>query len=152
MQIILLEKTNLGEIGSVVTVKDGYARNFLIPRKKAVRATKVNIEFFEQRRAEIEAENAAKKAAAEELCTKIEGTNITIVRQAGEDGRLYGSVTSKDIVQALAKKIDVVVDSHAVIINDKFKEINSYQVQLVLHADVKASITLSISRTEEAAA
>ena len=152
MQIILLEKNNLGDIGSVVTVKNGYARNFLIPRNKAVRATKDNLEHFEKRRAEIEVENAAKKAAAEALFEKVNGLTITVVRQAGEDGRLYGSVTSKDIVAAIKAKSGVELDHHLVVITDKFKEISTYQVAISLHAEVKAEVSLSISRTDEVAA
>lgn len=152
MQIILLEKNNLGDIGSVVTVKNGYARNFLIPRNKAVRATKENVELFEKRRAEIEKENAAKKAAAEALFEQVNGLTVTVVRQAGEDGRLYGSVTSKDIAAAVKDKSGVELDHHLIVITDKFKEINNYQVAVQLHAEVKAEITLSIARTDDSAA
>lgn len=149
MQIILLERVEkLGNIGDVATVKNGFARNYLLPRKKAVRATKENLVLIEQQKAELEAQNAAKKVDAETLKAKIENMNVGLVRQAGEDGRLFGSVTAKDIVAAIKLKNGCEVSSEAVILNSKFKTLGTYSVELQLHVEVKASINLSISRTE----
>lgn len=152
MQIILLENVNqLGKIGEVVKVRDGYARNFLIPRKIAVRATKENLAFFENRRSEIEAQNLQKKQEAQVVLEAINGASVTLVRQAGEDGRLYGSVTAKDIVGALASKSGHTVSYTAVVLNNKFKEIGIYPITIQLHAEVIATINLNIARNEEEA-
>ncbi len=152
MQVILLEKVErLGAIGDVVTVKNGFARNFLLPRKKAIRATESNVQIVEQRKAELEAENAAKKAAAEKMVAKINGLMVNLIRQAGEDGRLYGSVTSRDIANAITQtgKADIAYDM--VILNSKFKEIGIYPIDVMLHAEVKAMVSLNIARSEEEA-
>lgn len=152
MQVILLEKVErLGAIGDVVTVKNGFARNFLLPRKKAIRATESNVQIVEQRKAELEAENAAKKAAAEKMVAKINGLMVNLIRQAGEDGRLYGSVTSRDIANAITQtgKADIAYDM--IILNNKFKEIGIYPIDVMLHAEVKAMVSLNIARSEEEA-
>lgn len=152
MQIILLENVNrLGKIGEVVKVRDGYARNFLIPRKIAVRATKENLVFVENRRAEIEAQNLQKKQEAQAVLEVINGTSVTLIRQAGEDGRLYGSVTSKDISAALAQKSGHAISHTVVVLNNKFKEIGIYPITIQLHAEVVAIINLNIARNEEEA-
>ena len=152
MQVILLENINrLGKIGEVVRVRDGYARNFLIPRKIAVRATKENLVFFENRRAEIEAQNLQKKQEAQAVLEVINGASVTLVRQAGEDGRLYGSVTSKDIATAITDKSGHAISYTVVILNNKFKEIGIYPITLQLHAEVVATINLNIARNEEEA-
>lgn len=152
MQIILLENlSNLGKLGQVVSVKNGYARNFLLPKKKAIRATEENIKLFEERRAIIEKEDAEKKALSEKICEKINGMQVVIIRQAGEDGRLYGSVAARDIANAISQKFKEEVPSSAVVLNIKFKEIGIYNVDIMLHADVKASIQLNIARSEEEA-
>ncbi|HEX7053347.1 MAG TPA: 50S ribosomal protein L9, partial [Burkholderiales bacterium] len=105
MQVILMEKvTNLGELGDVVKVKDGYARNFLIPKGKAKRATPENLKAFEERRAELEKAQAAALAEAKSRAEKLEGLTLQITQKAGPDGRLFGSVTNYDIVEALAKQ------------------------------------------------
>lgn len=152
MQVILLENVNrLGKIGEVVKVRDGFARNFLIPRKKAVRATKENLVYFENRRSEIEAQNQQRKFEAQGICDAINGTSVTLVRQAGEDGRLYGSVTAKDIAQALSDKTGHSVSYTVVVLNNKFKEIGIYPITLQLHAEVAAIINLNVARNEEEA-
>jgi large subunit ribosomal protein L9 len=149
MQVILLEKVGkLGNIGSVTEVKDGYARNFLIPRKKALRATKANIAFFEAQKAEIEKANSEKKLAAEAKLPKFEGLSVTIVRQAGEDGRLYGSVSNSDIAKVISNKVGEVIEAEHVLTAVKLKEIGTSQVEVALHPEVKATIELVISRNE----
>ena len=106
MQVILMEKvTNLGNLGDIVKVKDGYARNYLIPQKKAKRATPENIAEFERRRAELERQQAEKLAAAQALASRLEGITVQITRKAGEDGRLFGSVTNIDIAEGLQRQI-----------------------------------------------
>jgi len=152
MQIILLENVSrLGKIGEVVKVRDGYARNFLIPRKIAVRATKENLVFFENRRTEIEEQNLQRKQEAQAVLEAINGVSVTLVRQAGEDGRLYGSVTSKDISTALAEKSGHAISYTVVVLNNKFKEIGIYPITIQLHAEVAATINLNIARNEEEA-
>lgn len=149
MQIILLENVNkLGKIGESVKVKDGFARNFLIPRSKAVRATKDNLALFEQRKAELEAKNLAAKNAAEAQAKILEGTSVILIRQAGEDGRLYGSVTSKDIANAVTEQVRHQACYTTVILNSKFKELGIYPVTLQLHSEVAAVINLNIARNE----
>ncbi len=152
MQVILLERVErLGSIGSVVNVKNGYARNFLFPRKKAIRATEANVKVVELRKAELEAENAAKKAAAEKMVSKINGLMVNLIRQAGEDGRLYGSVTSRDIANAIAQTGKAEVAYDMIVLNSKFKELGIYPVDVMLHSEVKAVISLNIARSEEEA-
>lgn len=149
MDVILLEKVGrLGTIGAVVSVKNGYARNFLIPRKKALRATKANVEFFAQQKAELEAANAARKAAAEAMIETVQGITVALVRQAGEDGRLYGSVTANDIAKLVAAKTGVAIEAEHIVLNAKIKEIGVYQVEVMLHPEVKTTVDLSIARSE----
>jgi large subunit ribosomal protein L9 len=152
MQVILLEKVGKwGNIGSVVTVKDGFARNYLFPRNKAIRATKNNLVKIEARRAELEQENQARKAAAEKSSEAISGMNIVIIRQAGEDGRLYGSITARDVARALSDKAKQEIDSEAVSIPVKIKEIGIYNLEIALHPDVKVFISLNVARSDDEA-
>lgn len=152
MQVILLEKVGkFGNIGSVVTVKDGYARNYLLPRKKAIRATRTNIEYFERRREELELDNATKKAEAETLSAKLNGMTIILIRQAGDDGRLYGSVTGRDISRAIAEKAEVEVESEYIILGNKVKEIGIYTVTVALHPEVSVAISLNVARSDNEA-
>ncbi len=150
MLVILLEKVGrLGDMGAITKVKDGYARNFLIPRKKALRATKENLAFFEAQKAEIEKANAERKAAAEAKLPKFEGLSIMIVRQAGEDGRLYGSVSSADIAKAISDKLGETIEAEHIITTAKLKEIGISQIEVVLHPEVKTAVELVISRNEQ---
>lgn len=153
MQIILLEQVQkLGKPGTIIEVKNGYARNFLIPQRKALRATKANLAVYEEKRAEWEAANAAKKAAAEEMLSKLESMSVTLIRQAGEDDRLYGSVSSREIAEAIAAKLKQDFDPSFVSLNGRLKTIGTFQVSLALHPEVHTSISVTISRTEEKAA
>jgi large subunit ribosomal protein L9 len=150
MEVILLEKVaKLGSIGSVVTVKDGYGRNFLLPRNKAVRATQSNLKMFEARRQEIERENKMKKDAAEALLPKFSDVSVTLLRQAGEDGRLFGSVSSRDIAQAITDVVGLNVEYSQVVVPSKFKQVGTYSLSVELHPEVVAEISLVIARGEE---
>lgn len=152
MQVILIEAVDkLGKIGDVVNVADGYGRNYLIPRKKAIRATKSNIVYFEQQKAAIEAENQHKKQVAEELASKLKGLSITIVRQASDDGRLFGSVSARDIADAIESTSGNKVPYDTIILDSKYKSVGIYDVFINLHAEVKAKVTLSIARSVEEA-
>jgi large subunit ribosomal protein L9 len=145
MQIILLEKVvNLGQLGDVVKVKDGYARNFLIPQRMARRATKAAIEEFEAKRAELEKAQADKLAAAQALGEKLAGLNVQIANKAGVDGRLFGSVTNFDIAEALGKQGFKVEKAMVRLPNGPLKAIGEHKVEVAPHADVVAEITVTV--------
>ncbi|MBN8531020.1 MAG: 50S ribosomal protein L9, partial [Alphaproteobacteria bacterium] len=140
----------LGGMGDTVKVKDGYARNFLLPQKKALRANAENKEIFAAQRARIEADNAKLKADAEAQLPKIDGVSVTVIRQASEDGRLYGSVGPRDVEIALKEKGLDIPRKH-IQLADSIKNIGAYKAVIKLHAEVNASITVNVSRTEESA-
>ncbi|HEX9392599.1 MAG TPA: 50S ribosomal protein L9 [Usitatibacteraceae bacterium] len=145
MQIILMEKVvNLGQLGDVVKVKDGYARNFLIPEGKAKRATDANKAEFEAKRAELEKKAQEILAAAQARAEKLEGYLVQVTQKAGVDGRLFGSVTNTDIAEALTKQGFDVKKSEVVMPNGPLKVIGDSQLTLSLHTDVKATITVSV--------
>lgn len=145
MQIILLEKvTNLGTLGDIVKVKDGYARNFLIPQGKAKRATDSNKAEFEARRAELERAQAGKLAEAQAMAAKLEGLMVQITRKAGMDGRLFGSVSNADIAEAL-EALGFSIERSALRLPDgPIKQVGDVQIDVALHADVVTSITASV--------
>lgn len=145
MQIILLEKViNLGNLGDVVKVKDGYARNFLIPQKKAKRATPSAMAEFEARRAELEKAAAEKLAAAQGVADKMNGTAVTVARKAGMDGRLFGSVGNADVAEAL-KLAGFDVDKAAVRMPEgPLKTIGEFPLDIALHTDVLANISVNV--------
>ena len=146
MQIILLEKVvNLGNLGDVVKVKDGYARNFLIPQRKAKRATPAAMAEFEARRAELEKIAAEKLAAAQGVADKMAGLSVTVTRKAGMDGRLFGSVGNADIAEAL-KTAGFDVDKSAVrMAEGPLKAIGEFPLDVALHTDVLANITVVVA-------
>ncbi|ULJ61846.1 50S ribosomal protein L9 [Wielerella bovis] len=145
MQIILLERVaGLGNLGDVVTVKNGYARNFLIPTAKAKRATEANLKEFEARRAELEAKQAAILADAQARQAKLDGQTITVAQKAGVDGRLFGSVTNADIAEAIKAAGIEVVKSNVRLPEGPFKAIGEYEVEIALHADAVATIKVVI--------
>lgn len=145
MQIILMEKVvNLGQLGDVVKVKNGYARNFLIPQGKAKRVTPENLAEFEKRRAELERQQAEKLSGAQEKAAKLEGLMVQITRKAGVDGRLFGSVTNFDIADALKAQGFEVEKSEIRMPQGPLKSVGDAQVQIVLHSDVLANITVSV--------
>ena len=151
-EIILLERVeNLGKMGELVKVKPGFARNFLLPQRKALRATKENLAYFEAQRKALEAQNDARKAEAEKESKKLEGLKVVILRQASEAGHLYGSVASRDIAEAIAAKVGVTMSRNQVQMNDAFKSIGMFPVKIALHPEVKVEITLNIARSEEEA-
>ena len=145
MQIILMEKVvNLGGLGDVVKVKDGYARNFLIPQGKAKRATEANRKVFEEKRAELESAHAAAVAAAQDQALKLEGLMLQITRKTGVDGRLFGSVSTHDITEALAAQGFQIEKSAVRLPEGPLKNIGDTPVQIALHADVVATVTVSV--------
>lgn len=146
MQIILLERVaGLGNLGDVVTVKNGYARNFLIPTAKAKRATEANLKEFEERRAELEAKQAAVLADAQARQAKLDGQTITISQKAGVDGRLFGSVTNADIADAIKANGIEVVKANVRLPEGPFKAVGEYTVEVALHADAIATITVVVA-------
>ena len=148
MEIILLERIDkLGQMGDVVNVKNGYARNYLFPQKKALRKTADNMKAFEAKRAEYEAMNAKLKAEAEQLAKDLKGLSVTIIRQAAETGQLYGSVTGRDICEAIAEK-GFKVERRHVELNVPFKVMGVFDVALKLHPDVEQVIRVNIARSE----
>ena len=145
MQVILMEKlANLGDLGEVVRVKDGYARNYLIPHGKAKRATEANIKAFEARRTELEKAQAQALAAAQERSAKLEGMTLQIVQKAGVDGRLFGSVTNYDIVEALTKQGHEIERSQVRMPDGPLKQVGDYKLQVVVHADVIVAINVAV--------
>jgi len=145
MQVILMEKVaNLGNLGDVVKVKDGYARNFLIPHGKAKRATDENLKAFEARRAELEKVQAAALAQARERGAKLDGQALKIAQKAGVDGRLFGSVTNYDIVDALKAQGHEVERSQVRMPTGPLKQVGEYPIQIALHTDVVVTITVSV--------
>ena len=145
MQVILMEKVgNLGNLGDVVKVKDGFARNYLIPHGKAKRATAENLKVFESRRAELERMQAESLAQAQERATKLEGLIIQVTQKAGVDGRLFGSVTTYDIVEALKKQGFEVERAQVRLPQGPLKQVGEFPIQIGLHADAVATIKVSV--------
>ena len=151
MQVILLERVeSLGGIGDEVKVRDGFARNFLLPQKKALRATDANKKLFEAQRAAIEARNAEARAAAEKSSGKIDGSSYVLIRQAGEAGQLYGSVSSRDIADEIVKA-GAKIDRGAVVLDKPIKTIGLYDVRVRLHAEVVANVKVNVARSADEA-
>ncbi len=145
MQVILMEKmANLGNLGYVVKVKDGFARNYLIPQGKAKRATEANLKAFEARRAELENAQAAALAKAQERAAKLEGLMLQITQKAGVDGRLFGSVTNYDVVEALKAQGIEVERSEVRMPQGPLKQVGDHHIEIALHSDVVATITVSV--------
>ena len=151
MQVVLLERVDkLGAIGDVVTVKPGYARNFLLPQSKALRATKANMERFEREREVIEKLNAERAEKAREEGSHLDGATFVLIRQASESGQLYGSVSTRDIAEA-ATTPEFNVSRGMVDLNTAIKTLGLHEVRLVLHADVDVIVTINVARTEDEA-
>ena len=145
MQVILMEKlANLGDLGEVVKVKDGYARNYLIPHGKAKRATEANIKAFEARRVDLEKAQSDALGRAQERGAKLDGLTVQIVQKAGVDGRLFGSVTNYDIVEALKKQGDEVERSQVRMPDGPLKQVGDYRLQIALHPDVTVAINVAV--------
>lgn len=151
-QVILLERVdNLGDLGEVVSVKPGYARNYLIPQNKALRATKDNIAYFEAKKADIEKQNEANKKTAQTEAKKIEGLTVALIRLASESGQLFGSVNARDIAEVVEEKSGVKIARSAITIHEAFKTIGLFDVTIALHPEVKFDVTLNIARSEDEA-
>lgn len=151
MQVILLERVeNLGQMGDVVTVRPGYARNFLLPRQKALRATKDNISFFDGKKKELEAQNLKRREEAEKVSVKMEGLKVSLIRQASEAGQLYGSVTARDIADAVTAK-GFKIDREQVTMDRAYKLLGLYPVKVYLHPEVMVEVTINIARSAEEA-
>lgn len=151
MDIILLERVEkLGIMGQIVSVKNGFARNFLLPRKKAVRATKSALAAFEAQKAQLEADNIKQKAEAETVAKRMEGLTVELIRQAGASGHLFGSASSRDIADAIATK-GYTVSKSQVVLDHPIKMLGSHQARVKLHPEVSINITVNIAQTEEEA-
>ena len=151
MELVLLERVeSLGRMGDVVTVKPGYARNYLLPRGKALRATKKNLQFFEARRADLEARNIERRSQAEGVAEDMQGLSVIIIRRASEMGHLYGSVTVRDVAEA-AEDAGVFIDRRQIRLARPIKELGLHEVTVQLHPEVAVSITANVARTSDEA-
>jgi large subunit ribosomal protein L9 len=151
IELILLERVeNLGQMGQVVKVRPGYARNFLLPQKKALRATKDNLAYFDKQRAQLEAQNLKRKGEAEQVSTKLDGLHVVIIRQAGESGQLYGSVSARDIADAVTTAGFTVARSQ-VVLDRPIKSLGLHKTRVVLHPEVSVTVTANIAQSPEEA-
>jgi large subunit ribosomal protein L9 len=151
MDIILLERVEkLGAIGDVVTVKDGYARNFLLPNKKALRANDANRKVFEANRAKIESDNATRREEAQKASGGVEGKQIVLIRAASQTGQLYGSVSVKDIVDGLAAQ-DAKVTKSMIVLERPIKTLGVFDVKVVLHPEVSVTVQVNVARSDDEA-
>ncbi|HSZ74967.1 MAG TPA: 50S ribosomal protein L9 [Rhizomicrobium sp.] len=151
MQVILLERVEkLGQMGDVVKVKDGFARNFLLPKKKALRATKANREYFDTQKHQLEAHNLARKSEAEAVAKKLEGKTFVLLRQAGDRGQLYGSVSPRDISDAISTG-GFTINRTQVPLHHAIKTIGLFPTAVVLHPEVRVTVTINVARTEDEA-
>ena len=152
MQVILLERMdNLGNMGDVVNVKPGYARNYLLPRAKALRATKESLALFEKQKAQLEADNAKRKEDALKSAQKVSGITANLIRQASEAGQLYGSVTARDIAEAISAKSGIKLDRTTVRMDRNYKTLGLFPIKIQLHAEVIETVTINIARSDEEA-
>jgi large subunit ribosomal protein L9 len=152
MEVILLERvTRLGQMGEVVRVRDGYARNFLLPQGKALRATDDNRKRFESERVQLEARNLERKGEAEKVAEKLNGQSFVVIRQAGETGQLYGSVTTRDLAEVMEAG-GFTVSRSQVALNQPLKTIGLHTVAIALHPEVETNVTVNIARSDDEAA
>jgi large subunit ribosomal protein L9 len=151
IELILLERVEkLGQMGQLVKVRPGYARNYLLPQKKAMRATKDNLAYFETRRVQLEADNLARKVDAEEVAKKLEDLSVVLIRQAGESGQLYGSVSARDISDAVTAA-GFTVDRQQIVLDRPIKTIGLHPVRVMLHPEVAVTVTANVAQSAEAA-
>ena len=151
-QVILLERVeSLGQMGDVVAVRPGYARNYLLPQKKALRASKENIAYFEAQKKVLAAENDKKRGEAEKVAKKLEGIKAPLIRQASEAGQLFGSVTSRDIAEQVNAAAGTKIERSMVQMNQNFKTVGLFNVDIALHPEVKVSVVVNIARSLEEA-
>jgi large subunit ribosomal protein L9 len=151
MQVVLLERVaKLGQMGEVVAVKDGYARNFLLPQGKALRATEANLKRFETDRAQLEARNLELRAEAEKVAKKLDGQSFTVIRSASDGGALYGSVTPRDIAES-ATAGGFSLDRRQVALDHPIKDLGLHPITITLHPEVTATITINVARSPDEA-
>ena len=151
MDIVLLQRVEkLGQMGDVVTVKDGYARNFLLPQGKGLRATKLNLVRFETERVQLETHSLELRAEAEKIAEKLNGQMFVIIRQASEAGSLYGSVAARDVAE-IATEGGFTVERRQVVLDRPVKELGLHDVRIILHPEVTATISVNVARSEEEA-
>ena len=151
IELILLQRVEkLGQMGEVVKVKPGYARNFLLPQKKALRATKDNLAKFEGNRVHLEAQNIKRREEAERIAERVHGLSVTLIRQAGESGSLYGSVSNRDIAEGCAEG-GLTIDRNQVLLPHPIKTLGLTQVRVVLHPEVSMPVTVNVARSPEEA-
>ena len=151
LDVILLERVeNLGQMGEVVKVRPGFARNFLLPQKKALRATKDNLAYFETQRAQLEANNLHRKSEASEVGAKLEGLSVVVIRQAGESGQLYGSVAARDIAEAVTSA-GFTVDKRQIVLDRPIKTLGLHRLRVMLHPEIGVTITANVAQSEDGA-
>lgn len=151
VELILMQRVeHLGQMGEVVRVKPGYARNYLLPQKKAIRATKANLERFESQRAQLEAQNIKRREEAERLAERMAGLSVVIIRQAGEGGNLYGSVSARDIADAVTAG-GLTINRSQVVLEQPIKSVGLGQVRVALHPEVSLPVTVNVARSPEEA-
>lgn len=151
-QVILLQRVeHLGQMGDVVSVKPGYARNYLLPQRKALRASEANIAYFEGQKKHLEAENLKKKQEAEKRARAVDGKIVPLIRQASEAGQLFGSVTARDIAASLSEATSEKIDRSMVQMNQNYKLIGLFPIDVYLHPEVKTTVTINIARSPEEA-
>ncbi len=151
MDVILMQRIEkLGQMGDVVSVKPGYARNYLLPQHKAMRATKSNLDQFEMQKVQLEAENLQRREEAEKVAEKVSGLRVTLIRQAGESGQLYGSVSARDLAEA-ATQSGVTIERGQVILDRVVKTLGLHAIKIQLHPEVAVEITANVARSDEEA-
>ncbi len=151
VSVVLLERIEkLGQMGQVVNVKPGFARNYLLPQKKAMRATKENLAYFETQRTQLEANNLHRKSEAGDISAKVEGLTVPLIRQAGESGQLYGSVAARDIAEAVTKA-GFTVDKRQIVLDRPIKTLGLHRLRVMLHPEVAVTITANVAQSEEGA-
>src|SRR3954471_19727734 len=151
VDLMLLERVEkLGQMGQVVKVKPGYARNYLLPQKKAMRATKENMAYFETQRAQLEANNLQRKSEAAEIAERMDGLAIVVVRQAGENGQLYGSVAARDIADAVTAA-GYTIDRSQIVLDRPIKTLGMHPIRVMLHPEVGVTVTANVAQSEEGA-
>lgn len=151
MEVILLERIErLGQMGDVVRVKDGYARNCLLPQKRALRSNKENLALFEAQKVQLEAANLKRKQEAEQVAAKMDGLKVVIIRQAAETGQLYGSVTGRDVRDAV-REAGFMIERSQVLLDQPYKAVGDYAVRIKLHPDVEQKVAVTVARSMEEA-
>ena len=151
IEVILLERVEkLGQMGQLVKVKPGFARNYLLPQKKAMRATKENLAYFETQRAQLEANNLQRRTEATEVGGKLEGLTVVIIRQAGESGQLYGSVSARDIAEAVTEA-GFTIEKRQVVLDRPIKNLGLHPIRVMLHPEVFVTVTANVAQSAEEA-